>query len=335
MIKEPFFIINPNANSGRLGKNIEKILRITREYVGDFKFVLTENPRDEIEIAERAIRDGYKVIAALGGDGTATNIGDVVVNYSDVTLGLLSAGSMCDIHRTHSIPYDLESSLEIFAEGHTDVFPAIKCSGDKDCYALDMADGGFTAKAAAAAETEMKWMKIGAIKYNYLAVKYVLKFKNLPCKITIDDQEPIQVDDLTNVFAAVGDVIAGYDVLPGNPYFSQKNNDLGIVVVHGMLGLRRLRMLLRASSGNHVGMRGIWLTRGRKLVVETDDDPLCWTAEGEVFNLEGSRVKMEKVDKALKIIVPRDREYTYDYDESIYHEDFIESFKERKIERIK
>ena len=335
MSKEPFVIINPNANSGRLGKNLDKILKITKNHIGDFEYILTETPRQEVALASKAIKDGYKTIAALGGDGTATNIGDVVVNHPDVTLGLLSAGSMCDIHRTHSIPYDLESSLEIFAEGHVDRFPAIKCIGDNSYYALDMADGGFTAKAAAAALTEMKWMKVGVIKYNYLAVKYVLKFKNLAGTITIDDKEPIRVEDLTNAFAAVGDVIAGYDVLPGNPYFSQKNKDLGIAIVHGMRGLRRLKMLIKASSGNHVGMRGIWLTRGRKLVVETDEDPLCWTAEGEIFNETGLRAEMERVDDAIRIVVPKDREYTYDYDESLYYQDFEESYKERKIERIK
>ena len=335
MSKEPFIIINPNANSGRLGKKIDKILKTTKSYLGDFEYALTEKARHEIDLATKAISEDYKTIVALGGDGTATNIGDVVVNHPGVTLGLLSAGSMCDIHRTHSIPYDLEDSLEIFAEGHEDSFPAIKCSGDINSYALDMADGGFTGKASAAAHHEMKWMKIGAIKYNYLALKYVIKFKNLPGTITIDDKEPIRVEELTNAFAAVGDVIAGFEVLPGNPYFSQKNKDLGLVIVHGMKGLRRVKMLIKATSGNHIGMRGIWLSRGRKMVVETDEIPICWSAEGEIFNEKGLKTELERIDHALRIVVPKDRKYNFEYDESIYYEDFKESFKERKIKRIR
>ena len=139
MSSQPYIIINPNANSGRLGKNLDKILNITKSYIGDFDYSLTNTPREEVQITEKAIKEGYRTIVALGGDGTATNIGDVIINHPEVTLGLLSAGSMCDWHRTHSIPYDLESSLEIFAEGHTDVFPTIKCTGDKELYAFDMA----------------------------------------------------------------------------------------------------------------------------------------------------------------------------------------------------
>ena len=334
MSSQPYVIINPNANSGRLGKNINKILEITKSYIGDFEYSLTKDPKEEKEIAERVIKEGYKTIAALGGDGTATNVGDVVVKYPDVTLGLLSAGSMCDWHRTHSIPYDLESSLEIFAEGHTEVFPTIKCTGDKTLYAFDMADGGFTAAAAAAALYEYKWIKVGFIKYNILAVKYVLSFTNTPCIVTIDDNESFKIDELTNAFAAVGDIIAGYDVLPGNSHFCRKNNDLGLVFAHGMKGLRRLRMLMRASRGNHIGMKGIWLSRGRKLTLESEERPLCWTAEGEVFNEEGMKVVVERIDDAIKIIVPKEREYSYDYDESIYYQEFEESFKERKIDRI-
>jgi len=335
MTKEPYIVINPQANSGRLGKNLDKILKTTKDYIGDFEYVLTENPRHEVELAEKAIKEGYKTIVALGGDGTATNMGDVAVNYPDVTLGLLSAGSMCDWHRTHSIPYDLESSLEIFAEGHVDKFPAMRCVGDESYYAFDVADGGFTGRAAAAAHYEMKWMKIGLIKYNFLAIKYVLKFKNTPCKLIIDDGDPIRVESLTNVMAGVADILADFVVLPSNTYYSRKNKDLGMVVAHDMKGLRRIQMLIRAGGGKLPGMKGIWLTRGSKLVVESKEEPLCWTAEGEVFNEKKLKVEIERIEDALSMIVPKEREYPVDYEESIYHETFEESFEERKIERIK
>ncbi len=335
MKSDPFIIINPNANSGRLGKNLDKILKTTKEYIGDFQYKLTEKGRHEVEIAEKAIEEGYKTLVAMGGDGTATNMGDVVVNHPEITLGLVSAGSMCDWHRTHSIPYRLKESLEIFVEGHTEKFPAIMCSGDKTYYAFDMTDGGFTAKAAAAAFTEMKWMKIGVIKYNYLAFKYVLKFPNVPAVLTIDDHDPIEIKELTNAFAAFGDDIAGFHVLPGNPYISRKNKDLGIVLAHSMKGLRRISMLMRAIPGNHVGMKGVWFSRGRKMTVESQGIPIPGEVEGEPYNEEGLKVEIERVDDAINLIVPKEREYKLEYDESIYHESFEESFHKRKYEKLK
>ncbi len=334
MSKDPFIVINPNANTGKLGKKLDKALKLTKEYIGDFDYALTEGPRHEEELAQKAIDEGYKMLVALGGDGTATNMGDVIVNYPDVTLGLLSAGSMCDWHKTHSIPYDLEDSLAIFVEGHSEKFPAMKCSGDRTYYAFDMTDGGFTGKAAAAAHHEMKWMKIGAIKYNYLALKYVLKTPNTPCTVTIDDKNPINVPGLTNFFAGFGDDISGFRVLPGNPVFSKKNKDLGIGILHGVKGIKRVSMLVKSIPGNHLGIKGFWCTRGRKLMVESQDIPLCCESEGEIYNEESMKVEIERIDDAINLIVPKEREYEVKYDESYFDEEFEESYTKRKYEQI-
>ena len=321
MSSDPFVIINPNANTGRLGKKLDKALKLAEQYLGKFEYAITEHPQHEIELAKKAINDGYKNLVALGGDGTATNMGDVIVNHPDVTLGLLSAGSMCDWHKTNSIPYDLEESLQVYAERNVEKFPAIKCTGDKTHYAFDIADGGFTGKAAAAAHYEMKWCKIGLIKYNYLAVKYVLKFKNTPSIVTLDDRDPIEVPELTNAFAGVGDDISGFHVMPGNIEYSKNNNDLGVVIAHGMKGLNRIKMLVKAIPGNHVGMRGIHFDRCRKMVVETQD-PICWENEGEIFSEDSHRVEIERIDDAISVIVPKERVSKIKFDESIYHQPF-------------
>jgi len=332
MSSEFFFIINPNSHGEKTGKNLKKILRKIKDYIGDFSYELTKGPRDEVNIAKKAIEEGYKTIVALGGDGTATNVGDVIVEHPGVKLGLVSAGSMCDWHRTHSIPYELDSGLAILTEGYSEKFPAMRCKGEKNYYSFDMADGGFSGKAAAAAFYELKWLKIGIIKYNYLAVKYLFKTPNVPATITIDDNEPIEIKELTNVMVALGDDIVGFKVLPGNPYFVQKYQDLGIVIAHGMKGLKRLLMLLRASNAKHVGMKGVWLTRGRKIRVVTHKEPLCWEAEGEIFNETGSEVVIERVENAIELIVPKDREYPDYYNEEIYYEKFEDSFRKRKLQ---
>ncbi len=334
MSSDPYIIVNPNANTGKLGKKLDTALALAKEYIGDFEYAVTEKPQQEKELAAEAIKKGFKTLIALGGDGTATNMGDAIIGHSDVTLGLLSAGSMCDWHKTHSIPYGLEDSLKILVEGHSERFPAIKCSGDTTNYAFDLTDGGFTARAAAAAHYEMKWMKIGLIKYNYLALKYVLKSKNIPAKITLDDRDPIVIPELTNAFAGVGDEISGFLVMPGNVEYSQKNKDLGVVIAHGMKGLNRVKMLIKAIPGNHVGMKGIHFDRCRKMIVETEE-PLCWENEGEIYSENSARIEIELIDDAISVIVPKKRTNKVDYDEEIYHQKFEESYTNRKFEKIK
>lgn len=334
MTKDPYIIINPSANTGRLGKNLDKALKLVEQYIGKFEYSLTESPRHEKELAQKAIDEGYKFLVALGGDGTATNMGDVIINHPDVKLGLISAGSMCDWHQSYYIPFHMEESLKILKEGHVEKIPAMRCKGDEETYSFDMTDGGFTGKAAAAAHYEMKWMKIGSIKYDLLAVKYVIKTKNTPCMIKIDDNEPFKIDALTNFFVALSDDISGFHVLPGNTVFCKKNKDLGIAIVHGKKGLSRISMLVKAIPGNHIGIKGVWFSRGKKIEIESLRDPLCCEAEGEIYNEHGMKIEIERVDDAISLIVPKEREYKIEYDESYFHEKFEDSFKKRKFERV-
>ncbi|MEE9410109.1 MAG: diacylglycerol kinase family protein [Candidatus Heimdallarchaeota archaeon] len=321
MDSEMFLIINPNAKSGKTGKKLSKILPVIKEYLGDIEFEITKGPQEEISIAKKAIERGYKTLLSLGGDGTASNIGDVLVENPEVKLGIISGGSMNDWGRTHSIPINLEKNLEVILECYSETFPALKCSGDKTLYAFDHIDGGFVAEAGAAAQHEAKWIKNGFLKYTYLALKYVIKFKNVPVKIQIDDKELIEVDDFSASVFGFSDSIAGFRILPGNSYYSRKNKDIGFVFARGLKGIQRLQLLLKTSSGKHVNMKGVWLARGKTITIESAR-PLAWEAEGEIFNKTKTKVNISYEDNALNLIVPRDREYIDDFDENFYYKDF-------------
>ena len=314
---DSFLIINPNSKSGKTRKRIKGYLKAVKEYLGEIEYELTTGPRDEVRIAEKAVNEGYKTIISLGGDGTATNIGDVLVKNPDVKLGYLSAGSMNDWGRTQSIPLKIEDCLEVIVEGYSEMFPGMKCSGDREYYAFDHVDGGFVAEAGAAALTEAKWIKNGFLKYAYLALKYVIKFKNAPVKMRIDGKDPLIIDDLSASVFAFSESMAGFKMLPGNDYLSRKNKDIGIVIARGLKGLNRIGLVLKTSSGKHTQMDGVWFSRGRKIDVESERK-LAWEAEGEVFNEEGLKISVEYVEDALNLIVPKDRVYNTDVDENLY-----------------
>ncbi len=318
---DSFLIINPNSRSGKTGKRIKKYLKIIREYLGEIDHQLTTKPREEAIITEKAVEEGYKTILSLGGDGTATNIGDVLVSYPDTKLGYIPAGSMNDWGRTHSIPTKIEESLDVITEGYSENFPAMKCKGDRESHSFDHIDGGFVADAGIASLTEAKWIKNGFLKYTYLALKHVIKFKNAPVTVKIDDNDPLVIDDLSASVFAFSDSIAGFRMLPGNAYFSRKNKDIGIVIARGLKRLKRISLVLKTSSGKHTEMDGVWLTRGKKIEVASERS-LAWEAEGEVFNQKGLKISVEYVQDALNLIVPRERDYNRNVEETLYTNTF-------------
>ena len=224
---------------------------------------------------------------------------------------------MNDWGRTHSIPIKAEECLEVITEGYSEKFPAMKCKGDIESYAFDHIDGGFVADAGVASLTEAKWIKNGFLKYTYLALKHVIKFKNAPVIMKIDDHDPLIIDDLSASVFAFSDSIAGFRMLPGNAYFSRKNKDIGIVIARGLKRLKRISLVLKTSSGKHTEMDGVWLTRGKKIEVESERS-LAWEAEGEVFNEKGLKISVEYVQDALSLIVPRERAYNTEVKEALY-----------------
>jgi diacylglycerol kinase family enzyme len=320
---DSFLIINPNSRSGKTGKRINRYLKLIKEYLGEIEYKITTKPRDETNLAKEAVEKGYKTILSLGGDGTATNIGDVLVKHPDTILGYLSAGSMNDWGRTHSIPTKFEECLQVIVEGHHEKFPGMRCVGDREYYAFDHVDGGFVAEAGAAALTEARWLRSGFLKYAYLALKYVIKFKNVAVRMKIDNQEPLEIDDLSASVFAFSDAMAGFKMLPGNDYLSRKNKDIGIVIARGLKGFGRIGLVLKTSSGKHAQMDGVWFSRGKKIEVESERS-LAWEAEGEVFNEEGTKVTIEYLEDALNLIVPKEREYNEEVDENLYTKSYHE-----------
>lgn len=235
----------------------------------------------------------------------------------DTKLGCISAGSMNDWGRTHSIPTKTEECLDVIIEGYSESFPAMKCKGDRESYAFDHIDGGFVAEAGVASLTEAKWIKNGFLKYAYLALKHVIKFKNTPVTIRIDDKELLVIDDLSASVFAFSESMAGFRMLPGNTHFSRKNKDIGIVIARGLKRLKRISLVLKTSSGKHTEMDGVWFTRGKKIEVESERS-LVWEAEGEVLNEKGLKITIEYIDNALNLIVPKERKYNEEADEALY-----------------
>ncbi len=66
----PFLVINPNVNEGKTEKIVNSILNSSKRILGDFEYELTTKTGDGISIAEKAIKNGFKTILAVGGDGT-------------------------------------------------------------------------------------------------------------------------------------------------------------------------------------------------------------------------------------------------------------------------
>ncbi|MBU0703553.1 MAG: acylglycerol kinase family protein, partial [Chloroflexi bacterium] len=67
-------IVNPTSGRGHGEESIPQIERMLNEYNLDFDLVRTERPWHAAELAQEAAASGYDVVVAAGGDGTANEV---------------------------------------------------------------------------------------------------------------------------------------------------------------------------------------------------------------------------------------------------------------------
>ena len=91
----PFLVINPSADAERLAKKTDEILNIAKDVLGDFEYEMTKKIGDGIPIGQKAVENGYKVLVAIGGDGTLNEIVNVAAK-TNVKVGMIPAGSAND-----------------------------------------------------------------------------------------------------------------------------------------------------------------------------------------------------------------------------------------------
>lgn len=115
-----FFIVNPRAGRGSVGRQWHRTLDRARRCLGAIRFSLTEGPGHAVLVTREALLGGAEVIVCVGGDGT---LNEVVTGMMDkvgpirpeALLGLIPSGTGCDFTRTVRIPRNPSDALDVIA----------------------------------------------------------------------------------------------------------------------------------------------------------------------------------------------------------------------------
>ena len=105
------------------------------------RILLSEYPNHATELAKRAIKEGYKIVIACGGDGTVGETAEALIG-SKVTLGILPLGSANNVARMMHVPFDLEEAAKLLRLGEMRKVDVGRCNGE---YFLETAGVGIDA----------------------------------------------------------------------------------------------------------------------------------------------------------------------------------------------
>src|SRR5512144_1593734 len=104
-----------NPGSGSVVEDASKIEQ-ARQYLSDYGLkvdvALAKPKKEAIPIAKKAVKDGYDIVIAMGGDDSLGAVIRGIVGEK-VKLGILAAGTQNDIARSLGIPEDLKEACAL------------------------------------------------------------------------------------------------------------------------------------------------------------------------------------------------------------------------------
>jgi len=111
-------IANPGSgNISGKSKLLEDVTRYLREAGVEVDVAVAKPKEEAIPIARRAVKDGYKLIIAMGGDGTTEAVIRGIAG-SQVRLGVIPVGTANNLAKSLGIPQDLQEACALIASDH-------------------------------------------------------------------------------------------------------------------------------------------------------------------------------------------------------------------------
>ncbi|MCI0637363.1 MAG: diacylglycerol kinase family lipid kinase [Actinobacteria bacterium] len=157
-------IVNPHAGKRHVGEEIPDLERTLRARNLPYRLLRTQGPGDATRFAREALESGGRFLVAVGGDGTVHEVVNGMFDdegkpiVPDSVLGVVAAGSGCDLIRTFGLPGDATRACHHLTGDNTYPLDIGKISyttteGDRAVrYFVNVAEVGLGAAVAARAD---------------------------------------------------------------------------------------------------------------------------------------------------------------------------------------
>jgi YegS/Rv2252/BmrU family lipid kinase len=192
-------IVNPNAGNGKGKKDWEKISSELSKKDLTFTVKFTTRKGDAIHFTSDAIKEGFRKIITVGGDGTLHEVLNGVLcseecPSTEITLALIPVGTGNDWGRMFGIPLNYEKAAAIIKKGKIMLHDAGLISyseqGEKKKrYFINIAGLGFESVVVKRSNYQKDRGRSGKLIYFYNLLLSLLTYKNTRVQMIIDGNE--------------------------------------------------------------------------------------------------------------------------------------------------
>jgi diacylglycerol kinase (ATP) len=288
-------IANPGAGKAADAADNLKLVTGFLEKNGLKVDVALAKPKDEATpIAKKAIKDGYKIVVAMGGDGTIEAVMRGMIG-SKVRLGIVPAGTENNIAKSLGIPEKMEEACALIASENTlklDMGQVTTRKGKKFVF-FEMATIGLSAAIYPDANKAASG-KLSGIKAT--AVTFIHQETRPKIFLTLDGESKIEVETMLVVVSNTP--VFGKNFMVA-PEASLKDGLLDVSVYPDFSKIELLRYYAAVMDGGYSGDGKVQHYQARKLKIKTSPK-LDVMADGVA--LGKGTVKIKVRPGALRVI---------------------------------
>ncbi len=287
-------ILNPTAGNGFAGKFADTLRKKFEDNGIEAEWAFTERKGHASDLARSFSEQGFKYIIGVGGDGTMNEIASPLIENTEVTLGLIPAGTGNDFNQILGFPDRFEDKdWEIFFKAETHLMDSGYCNSKPFLNGLGI---GFDAQVAAANYDETGEVKKGGKdKYLWHILTILLFFREK--KMIITTKEGKRETDCFINTVSIGRRFAGGFYL--TPKAIADDGLLDVCNIRKLSILRRLKILTMVPKGTHLKDSKVNYYQTDKIYLEFPEK-VPFHVDGELFFAREFDISLKP--KAIKII---------------------------------
>jgi diacylglycerol kinase (ATP) len=268
-------LLNPNAGAGAALRRLGEVREALRSFELEHDVVETAGPGDASRLAREAHRDGVKVLAVMGGDGTLNEVSQA---YADADgnaiegpdLAVIPAGTGGDYKRTLGLGGAVREAVGRIRHGKVRAFdlgylrvhdhqrtPISRVFINITSFGV----GGVTDMLVNEAP---KWLG-GKASFFIGSARALLQYRNVATRVRVDGVTLVD-EPIFNVAVCLGRFFGGGMKIA--PHAEPDDGLFDVVALGDLSKVEVLGLSSKIYEGSHLGSRAVYTARGKTVEAE-------------------------------------------------------------------
>jgi len=298
-------IVNPISGRGAGERAIPLIQQQLSSYGLEFSVERTERPWHAVEIAQRAASEGFDVVVAVGGDGTANEVLNGLMlakeaGYGQCAMGIIGVGRGNDFAFGMGVLPGVEAGCQIFAQGYSHIVDVGRVVGGLFPQGRYFGNGVGVGFDAVVGFVALKMTHLsGFVSYIVAALKTIFLYYQAPLvRIEYDGQ-------VINQRSLMVSVMNGRRMGGGFMMAPQSHNDDGLFdlcIARQVSRAKIFALILKFMKGTQATQKSITMDKAQHVVVTAVEGVLPAHADGETLCEDGKQLTMELLAHQIKMV---------------------------------